>query len=98
VATATVRWLDPVTRTPDEASGSVTAWNIDRDLWGDAPTRLQVTAVAAYFAEYLREGSMPGDPGLKELSSKARELADSTEDKEVGELAESIERARNIRQ
>ena len=36
---------------------------------GTAPrTRLQVTAVAAYFAESLRGGSLPGAPGLGELA------------------------------
>lgn len=104
VAKATVRWLDPETRQPRERSGSVGAGAVDGRLWGDAKPRLQVTAVAAYFAEELRgggsaggdvtsHGSLPGAPGLGELEQRARTLAASTEDGSVKELAEAIGQA-----
>ncbi|MET4922862.1 von Willebrand factor type A domain-containing protein [Streptomyces sp. PSRA5] len=107
VAKATVRWLDPETRAPRERSGSVGASAVDSRLWGDANPRLQVTAVAAYFAEALRgesadddgtaHGAPPGAPGLGELEKRARTLADSTEDGAVKELAEAIGQASRAR-
>ncbi|GAA2123113.1 VWA domain-containing protein [Streptomyces synnematoformans] len=60
VATATVRWLDPDTRAPHEESRTVDAAALTGDLWGAAPSRLQVTALAAYFADALRGGSDAG--------------------------------------
>ncbi|MFI6286448.1 von Willebrand factor type A domain-containing protein [Streptomyces sp. NPDC051018] len=97
LATATVRWLDPATRDPREESGSVTTGAIDGELWGEASARLQVTAVAAYFAESLRGGAMPGAPGLGELAARARELAGRTEDKEVRRLADAIGQAERLK-
>ncbi|MGW4029167.1 YfbK domain-containing protein [Streptomyces sp. NPDC004838] len=98
VATATVRWLDPKTRAPHEQSGSVETNAVDSALWGGASTRFQVTAVAAYFAESLRGGSLPGAPGLGELADRARELASRTEDKEVRQLADAIVQAQRLRE
>ncbi|MFD3523688.1 von Willebrand factor type A domain-containing protein [Streptomyces sp. NPDC058653] len=106
VARATVRWLDPETRAPRERSGSVGASAVDARLWGDAKPRLQVTAVAAYFAESLRGesadetlsyGGLPAVPDLGELEERARTLASSTEDGAVKELAEAIDQAGRAR-
>lgn len=106
VAKATVRWLDPETRAPRERSGSVGASAVDSALWGDAKPRLQVTAVAAYFAEALRGesadddrsyGAPPGAPDLGELQERARTLAGLTEDESVKELAEAIGQADRAR-
>ncbi|MGW1489946.1 YfbK domain-containing protein [Streptomyces sp. NPDC002402] len=97
VATATVRWLDPRTRAPHEQTGSVETDAIDGALWDAASERLQVTAVAAYFAESLRGGSMPGAPGLGELAERAGTLAKSTEDGAVRQLAEAIRQAQRLR-
>ncbi|WP_405768391.1 von Willebrand factor type A domain-containing protein [Streptomyces sp. NBC_01538] len=97
LATATVRWLDPETREPHEESGQLETRSVDKALW-DAPPRLQVTAVAAYFADALRKGdddrtSLPGAPSLDELADRADKLADTTEDKAVRQLAEAIDQA-----
>ncbi|NGO07253.1 VWA domain-containing protein [Streptomyces sp. HC44] len=98
LATATVRWLDPDTRTPHEESGRLEADSLDRPLWSTDTARsgLQVTAIAAYFADALRTGDsrwsrLPGAPALPELSDRADELADTTESEEVRQLAEAIE-------
>ncbi|MGW2474685.1 YfbK domain-containing protein [Streptomyces sp. NPDC001665] len=93
VATATVRWLDPKTRKPHEKTGSVAAGAITGKLWGGRSTRLQVTAVAAYFAENLRGTGLPGTPGLGELADRAEKLATTTEDASVTKLADAITRA-----
>ncbi|MFE3806476.1 von Willebrand factor type A domain-containing protein [Streptomyces sp. NPDC059131] len=96
VATATVRWLDPKTRAPYEKSGSIEVAGVDGSLWQGASNRFQITAVAAYFAESLRGGSLPGAPGWDELRKRATTLADITEDPDVTELAEAIRRAQRL--
>ena len=97
LATATVRWLDPDTRDPHEKSGALET-GVLHDSLGDASPRFQVTALAAYFADALRQGddrwnSLPGDPGLGELRHRADELAKKTEDNDVRQLADAIEQA-----
>ncbi|MFJ7233535.1 von Willebrand factor type A domain-containing protein [Streptomyces tendae] len=103
LATATVRWLDPDSRTPHEESGVVETDALDDSVW-DADRGLRVTATAAYFADALRTsddgydhgGSLPGAPGLSELSERADGLADRTEDEDLRELAEAIEDANRL--
>ncbi|MFD5267530.1 von Willebrand factor type A domain-containing protein [Streptomyces sp. NPDC058335] len=100
LATATVRWLDPATRTPHETSGRLETDAVHEDLTG-APVRFQVAATAAYFADALRGGggdddfaTLPDAPSLTELARTARTLAQRTEDPEVGRLADMIGMAR----
>ncbi|WP_405812451.1 von Willebrand factor type A domain-containing protein [Streptomyces sp. NBC_01520] len=97
VATATVRWLDPKTREAHEETGSVETGAVDGKLWDGENSRLQVTAVAAYFADILRGGDLPGTPALGELARQARKLAASTEDSSVEKLATAIEQADRIK-
>ncbi|WP_371603790.1 von Willebrand factor type A domain-containing protein [Streptomyces sp. NBC_01220] len=97
VATATVRWLDPKSRAAHEETGSVETGAIDGRLWGASSTRLQVTAAAAYFADNLRGGSLPGAPGLGELATRADELARTTEDASVAKLATAIAEADRLK-
>ncbi|MEH0423516.1 vWA domain-containing protein [Streptomyces sp. B21-083] len=98
LATATVRWLDPETREPHEKSGQLESGSLHESLW-DAPSRLQVAAVAAYFADALRKGddqwtTLPDAPALSELAEKADKLAEKTEDEAIRRLAEAIDQAR----
>lgn len=100
LATATVRWQDPDTRTPHEESGQLETDSLDNSLWSANP-RFQVTAVAAYFADALRNGddrwdSLPGACGLAELAERAEELAGKTEDKDVRQLAGTIDQAKHL--
>lgn len=97
VAKATVRWLDPKTRKAQEETGTATTGSIDGSLWGGGSDRLQVAAVAAYFADQLRGGDLPGAPGLGELASRAAGLAESTEDSSVTKLAKAIGQADRIK-
>ncbi|WP_406459670.1 von Willebrand factor type A domain-containing protein [Streptomyces sp. NBC_01622] len=92
LATASVRWLDPDTRAPHEESGQLETDALHDSLSSASP-RFQVTAVAAYFADSLRSGDLPGDPGLGELADRAHALAKKTEDKDVRQLAEAIDEA-----
>ncbi|MEU4174688.1 von Willebrand factor type A domain-containing protein [Streptomyces sp. NPDC026589] len=96
VAKATVRWLDPKTREAQEETGTATTGAIDGSLWGGAGERLQVAAVAVYFADHLRGGDLPGAPGLDELASRADGLAETTEDSSVTKLAKAIGQADRI--
>ncbi|MER5553488.1 von Willebrand factor type A domain-containing protein [Streptomyces sp. NPDC002793] len=96
VATATVRWQDPKTRKTHEETGSVETGAIGGKLWDGASPRLQVTAVAAYFADTLRGGDLPDTPALGELADRARKLAAATEDSSVEKLATAIEQADRI--
>ncbi|TQE34000.1 YfbK domain-containing protein, partial [Streptomyces ipomoeae] len=98
LATATVRWLDPDTRTPHEESAGVEASALHDDLWATSPRGLQVAAVAAYFADALRRGDsrwsdLPGRPPLSRLSYRADELARDREDKDLYDLADAIDTA-----
>ncbi|WP_369236516.1 von Willebrand factor type A domain-containing protein [Streptomyces sp. R21] len=100
LATASVRWLDPDTRAPHERSGQLETGALGDDLW-TAPARFQVDAVAAYFADALRHGdhrwtALPDRSSLTRLADRADELADSTEDKAVRELADAVERAARV--
>ncbi|MER7054746.1 von Willebrand factor type A domain-containing protein [Streptomyces sp. NPDC000351] len=98
LATATVRWLDPRTRAPHEESGDVETEALGDSVW-EADQGLRVTATAAYFADALRSptgdahegrGSLPGAPGLGELTERADALAGRTKDEDVRGLAEAI--------
>ncbi|GAA1892059.1 VWA domain-containing protein [Streptomyces durmitorensis] len=68
VATAGVRWLDPDSRDPHEESNEIESGDLDGGLW-DAGRGLRTAAVAAYFADALRQGtyaqSEPGDPAVR---------------------------------
>ncbi len=97
VARATVRWLDPETRKAYEESGTMRTGAIEGTLWGAAPQRLQVAAVAAYFADTLRGGDLPGTPALRDLASRAKKLAAETDDDSVRKLARAIGQAEALR-
>ncbi|KAA0932294.1 vWA domain-containing protein [Streptomyces apricus] len=100
VATATVRWLDPGTRVPHERSARVGAAALTQPLWTGttARTGLQVTALAAYFADALRRpgtdwSPLPGAPSLPDLADRATRLASATESAPIHRLAETMNRA-----
>ncbi|MFJ4685902.1 von Willebrand factor type A domain-containing protein [Streptomyces sp. NPDC088789] len=97
LATATVRWQDPDTRTPHEESGQLEGDDLAHAV-GDASDRFQVTAVAAYFADALRRDEphhqrLPAAPTVRALADHADALADTTADRAVRDLAEAIDRA-----
>ncbi|MFI0240138.1 von Willebrand factor type A domain-containing protein [Streptomyces sp. NPDC016845] len=100
VARATVRWLDPESRAPREASGTITASSLSRPLWSDAtPPRLRVAATAAYFGHRLGGGSAarwPGEPDLNDLASQAESLSGATEDTDVRALADAVRAAARL--
>ncbi|WNF27096.1 von Willebrand factor type A domain-containing protein [Streptomyces sp. C11-1] len=97
VARATVRWLDPKTRKAHEKTGTVRTDAIGGPLWGGDTDRLQVAAVAAFFADNLRNGDLPGAPGLGALASRAAQLAEATEDSSVRKLATAIGQANRLK-
>ncbi|MBC7271247.1 MAG: von Willebrand factor type A domain-containing protein [Streptomyces sp.] len=96
LATATVRWLDPDSRTPHEETAQLESGALD-DSRTTASDRFRVTAVAAYFADALRRGTdhthLPGAPDLTDLTEEAEDLAEETGDSAVRQLAEAIRQA-----
>ncbi|MFJ2950601.1 von Willebrand factor type A domain-containing protein [Streptomyces sp. NPDC087226] len=97
LATATVRWLDPDSRAPHEETGDLETGGLADSVWS-ASRGLTVTATAAYFADALssydhRHSALPGAPALGELSSRADDLADRTEDEDIRGLAVAIREA-----
>jgi Ca-activated chloride channel family protein len=87
-----VHWVDPQSRQAAEAYESVTVADLSGGF-GTAPPRLRVCYVAAYFAEALRDDvSVP----LPDLAIVARQAYDETGDRDVRELAELIDRAREL--
>ncbi|WP_406861012.1 von Willebrand factor type A domain-containing protein [Streptomyces sp. HUAS MG47] len=97
LATATVRWLDPATRAPHERTGAVETGALAGSVWGGGHDSLQLTAIAAYFADRLRGGELPGAPSYADLASKAGALAERAESKAVRELAAAIRQADELR-
>ncbi|MFI6482955.1 von Willebrand factor type A domain-containing protein [Nonomuraea sp. NPDC050663] len=95
LAAATVRWQDPDTRTPAESSKALEAGDLHESLWTKAPLRLQVDAVVAAFALYMRDRQAFG-MDLASLSEQAARLAAEAEDPKLAELAQLVERARTI--
>ncbi|GII64966.1 hypothetical protein Skr01_50510 [Sphaerisporangium krabiense] len=98
LAVATVRWLDPDSRAPGEASRALEVAGLSGSLWEGAPTALQVDAVVAGFAQRLR-GAGDGllTENLGDLSDQATRLAALTQDPMVAELAELIRTAASLR-
>lgn len=97
LATATVRWQDPDTRTPHEESGELEAGALHDGLW-TSPEGLRLAAVAAYFADALRRGDdhwthLPGNPSLARLADEAQDIARDREDEDVADLARTIRTA-----
>ncbi|WP_306332585.1 VWA domain-containing protein [Streptomyces sp. KL118A] len=105
LATANVRWLDPKSRAPHEESGRIDTADLDGSL-RDADEGLQVTAVAAYFADGLRAAAPPGSvdrdlpapvpatPSLDELSERAHALPTRT--KQIRDLTSAIDDAARL--
>ncbi|MEU4234634.1 von Willebrand factor type A domain-containing protein [Nonomuraea sp. NPDC026600] len=95
LAQATVRWQDPDTRNPSEASKAVDVGALTESVWEKAPMRLQVDVVAAAFAVYMRDREAFG-MDLPTLRDHARRLAGAAEDPMVTELAGLIDKARSV--
>ncbi|GAA4562601.1 VWA domain-containing protein [Micromonospora coerulea] len=95
VARVQVRWLDPRTREADETSGSVTVGDLG-GRFDTASPRLRTCYAAAYFAEALRGDGRHREVRLPELATIARRAAADTGDHEVGDLADLIDRARDL--
>ncbi|AQZ71426.1 hypothetical protein BKM31_57685 [[Actinomadura] parvosata subsp. kistnae] len=95
LAQATVRWLDPDTRTASESSKSLDSGELAGSIWDKAPVRLQVDVVVAAFATYLRDRQAFG-LDLQTLGEHAGRLAADSEDPMVTELVTLIDRAKAV--
>ena len=95
VAEVAVRWLDPASREADEASRPVSVADLSGGF-DEASPRLWTCYAAAYFAEALQTGDRPGEAELTDLAEIAGRAADATEDPAVRDLADLIDRARDV--
>src|SRR5690606_29520141 len=95
VAEARVRWLDPQTRVPSEAAGTVTVGDLE-GAYETAPDRFRIAYTASAFAESLQarmgSGLGVGPTFLDALAREAERLAARTEDRDVADLATMIRR------
>ncbi|GGU87031.1 hypothetical protein GCM10010275_23590 [Streptomyces litmocidini] len=101
LATATVRRLDPATRAPHERSGTLGTAAPTGDVRDDGHDSLQLTAIAACFADALRGGcprgdAPPGAPGLAALARRAGAIAGRSGSAVVTELADAIREASGL--
>ncbi|MFG2077532.1 vWA domain-containing protein [Nonomuraea maritima] len=92
LAQATVRFQDPDTRVPSEATGVLRAGELAASLTEGSP-RLQVDVLVAGFALRLRDGAAFG-MDLPALREQAARLAPVTEDPMVAELRTFIDQVR----
>ena len=91
-ARADLRWQDPVSRRPAEATAAVTTGELS-GAFDAAGTRLQVCYVAAWFAELLRGGPHASGISPAGLVALAGTVASRAEDPAVTELASLIRSA-----
>jgi Ca-activated chloride channel family protein len=90
-----VRWQDPQSRDAAEAYESVSV----ADLGGgfDAATpALRLCYTAAFFGETLAGGRYAEEVRLGDLAGVAHRVYEETDDRDVRDLAETIERAREL--
>lgn len=105
VAEARVRWQAPETGEAAEAAQTVDLADLSGD-YTSAPDRLRVAHVASTFAELLRgryhvlqdDTIVPpdGDTEFAALAAEAEELGQRTEDRDVLELANTIQQASDL--
>jgi Ca-activated chloride channel homolog len=95
VADARVRWLDPSTREPRENAVTVTVGELSGDFLEAGP-RVRQCYAAAYFAEVLRGSRYGGEVRLADLARIADEVASTTEDRDVADLAALIRQASRL--
>jgi Ca-activated chloride channel family protein len=102
-----VRWTDPDTGKAAETGRTITLSDAAPDLWVDGSPRLRIDAAAAYFAERLKgvgtghgtafvtDGLLQGEPlvPLDTLRHEVDQLARTSEDKDVTDLATLMARA-----
>ncbi|MEU6676108.1 von Willebrand factor type A domain-containing protein [Streptomyces sp. NPDC046925] len=78
VATASVRWLDPDNRVPHEESNEIESGDLEGGL-RDADRGLRTAAVAAYFADALRQGAAAGTTSGPEPMSTSTSTSTSSD-------------------
>ena len=95
LARATLRYRRPASERITETWQSLTADDVKRSF-RNASAHFRLAAVAAEFAEVLRDSPFVDDPGMEELSHQADAVADDLRQDDVDELARLIDTARRI--
>ncbi|GAA1637966.1 vWA domain-containing protein [Actinoplanes couchii] len=94
VAHARLRWQDPQSRTPQESGSDVTVATLNLG-YDDAAAGLQVSYVAAWFAEQLRHSEQAAEITRSDLITLAERAASRADDPAVTELATLIRNTRD---
>jgi Ca-activated chloride channel family protein len=92
IARTDIRWQDPGTREPHEASATIGVADLGGSFDASAP-RLRVCYAAAYFAEALRHSPYGTEVRLTDLAQIVSRAADQTDDPDVTDLAATIRQA-----
>jgi Ca-activated chloride channel family protein len=95
IARVHVRWLDPGSRGPAEAYESISVADLDGAFDAAAPA-LRLCYAAAFFGEALAGGRYAREAALSDLARVAWRAYDESGDREVRDLAETIDRARQL--
>lgn len=96
VARATLRWLHPDTRNPNETGAGLAVGEITRSL-AEAPPRLVQDILVASFAETLRGSGWSGRVGLAAVAEDALTLSERLDDPALAELASLVTAAARLR-
>lgn len=89
VADVDVRWQDPVTRRPSEASNEVSVGDLAGGF-GSADPHLRLAYAAAFFAEILKSTQYATGVGLSNLEAIAADANEELNDPKVDELVRAI--------
>ncbi|QSB12619.1 von Willebrand factor type A domain-containing protein [Natronosporangium hydrolyticum] len=96
LATVAVRWLDPDSGEPAEATATITAGDLT-DSYAEAPPRLRQSILVAAFAEVLRGAPWGEAVSLAQLADNAAVLTrDLPGDDKVEEFAELVQTAADL--
>lgn len=89
VADVDVRWQDPVSRQPSEASNEVSVGDVSGRFTSGDP-HLRLAYAAAFFAEILKSTPYANDVRLSELAEIAASANEELNDPKVAELVRTI--------
>ncbi|MEO8198084.1 MAG: von Willebrand factor type A domain-containing protein [Thermoanaerobaculia bacterium] len=96
IATLRLRWKSVATKAIEEESRELRARDLDRS-WQDASANFHQAALAAAFAEKLKETAAADDFGWRSLRREAARLDDELRRRpSAGDLADAIDRAARI--
>lgn len=92
IATMQLRWQDPDTYEVQEINGNINTWDIGED-YEAMSTSYRVAVTVMQFAEVLRQSPWGEETSLKQVRKYAENLRWNTDDPDVVEFIDLVERA-----